>query len=87
MNTQLPRQSYVEEVAEERRRTLPVHCDECRRISRESTERVVRRRMMEDLAKAFAFVGLLGWLRGTGMGYGDIEIEWAMHRLGLYNGD
>lgn len=78
------RPSYFEAVDAEQRRTLPIHCDECRRISRQAAERVVRHRMMEDLAKAFAFVGLLGWLRG--MGHNDFEIEWAMHRLGLYDG-
>ena len=56
--------SYFEEVSRERHRTLPVHCDECRWISRESDERVVRRRTMEDLAKA---VGILAGLGSLGV--------------------
>lgn len=79
------RPGFFDEVRAEERRTLPVYCEACRAVEEDIRTRVSRRRMMEDLASAFAFVGLLSWLRS--MGYSDNAIGWAMHRLGLYNGD
>ena len=60
-------------------------CEACAAIDREMRERVAQKRIMEDLAAAFAVVGILAWL--DGIGYDTNEMTWALHRLGLYNGE
>lgn len=45
------------------RRALPVHCDACRAETNEINERISRYRRFEDVAAAFAMIGLLAWLR------------------------
>lgn len=60
-------------------------CPHCQAIHDEIVERITKRRRMEELASAFAIVGVLAWL--DGLGYSHNAMEWALHRLGLYEGD
>jgi len=60
-------------------------CEACAALDCEVTKRVERSRMMEDLAAAFAVLGIFAWL--DGIGYSQPEMTWALYRLGLYNGD
>jgi hypothetical protein len=38
---------------------------------------------MEDVAAAFAFLGLMSWLHS--MGYNELDMGWALHRLHLHS--
>src|SRR5574341_1034016 len=65
MSTRRP--DFFEEVKVEKARLLPVYCAECRRISEEIPVRIARRRMFEDLAAAFAYLGVLcAWTAPNG---------------------
>jgi hypothetical protein len=46
-------------------RALPLHCADCRAAADETQARISRFRRMEDVAAAFAMVGLLAMLRQT----------------------